>query len=181
MNRRILILIGLVIFGSIILALYTFLGGFNDIAISSQPVSSPRVLVGLPYDGPVRSVHLDSIYQSVRQLYEQGKLKGELGALYADVPKEKRRKGEIAGLIGVWVKDSLQALPPGFTRRVVNTSQVVQANIQAHFLVSPSPDEVQEDMREYARAQQLKPESYVMEKYLSDNSIILEIPVISNQ
>jgi hypothetical protein len=164
MNRRILILIGLVIFGSIILALYTFLGGFNDIAISSQPVSSPRVLVGLPYDGPVRSVHLDSIYQSVRQLYEQGK-----------------RKGEIAGLIGVWVKDSLQALPPGFTRRVVNTSQVVQANIQAHFLVSPSPDEVQEDMREYARAQQLKPESYVMEKYLSDNSIILEIPVISNQ
>jgi len=174
-------LIGLVIFGSIILGLYTFLGGFNDISISSQPVSGPRVLVGLPYDGPVRSSHLDSIYQSVRQLYEKGTLKGELGALYKDIPREKRRKGEIEGLIGVWVIDSLQTLPPGFTRRVVHTSQVVQANIQAHFLVSPSPDEVQEDMREFARTQHLKPESYVMEKYLSDNSIILEIPVNSKQ
>jgi hypothetical protein len=181
MNRRILILIGVVIFGSIILGLYTFLGGFNDISISTQTVSSPRVLVGLPYDGPVRSAHLDSIYQSVRQLYEQGKLKGELGALYKDISKEKRRKGEIEGLIGVWVKDSLQALPPGFTRRVVYSSQVVQASIQAHFLVSPSPDEVQEDMRKYAQSQGLQPESYVMEKYLSDNSIILEIPVNSKQ
>ena len=53
----------------------------------------------------------------------------------------------------------------------------VQARLQAHFLVSPSPDEVQDSMREYASKQKLKIENFTIEKYLSDDSIILEMPI----
>ena len=177
MNKRILILVGLVIFASIILGLYTWLGGFKDIAINTLTVTDPRILSGIPYEGSIKSQQLDSLFEHTRQLHQQGQLRGDLGAMYFEVPEKMRKRGEIKAVIGVWQADSTQTLPAGFSRRTIPAPQVVQARIQAHFLVSPSPDEVQEEMRNYAREKKLALENFVMEKYLNDQSIILEIPV----
>jgi hypothetical protein len=177
MNKRILILAGLVIFGSIILGLYTWLGGFKDIEIKTLAATRPRILAGTPYEGSIRSRQLDSLFEHTRQLHQQGWLRGDLGAMYFDVPEKMRKRGEVKALIGVWEPDSTQTLPAGFSRRTIPAPQVVQARLQAHFLVSPSPDEVQEEMRNYAREKKLALENFVMETYLNDQSIILEMPV----
>jgi hypothetical protein len=177
MNKRILILAGLFIFGSILFGLYAYLGGFKDVAIGTRQTAERRLLAGVPYEGSIRSSQLDSIFERTRLLHQQGQLRGELGAMYFEVPEKMRKKGEIRAVIGVWESDSTRVLPAGFSRRVIPSTQVVQARIAAHFLVSPAPDEVQESMRAYARQNKLTLENFVMEKYLSDQSIILEIPV----
>ncbi|MES2732344.1 MAG: hypothetical protein V4714_11360 [Bacteroidota bacterium] len=177
MNKRILIFIGLAIAGSIIFALYTFLGGFKEIIINKQTVSKPQTLAYIPYQGYVRHHRLDSLFDLIQQLHTQGKLKGTLGAIYYDVSLEKRKKGDTKALVGVWISDTLAVLPPGFRLHTIPARQVIQAKLQAHFLVSPSPDEVQDKMREYAKKQGLKVENFIIEKYLSDDSIILEMPI----
>ena len=177
MNKRTLILIGLFVFGSIILGLYAYLGGFKDVEIGTQQTTGRRILAGVSYEGSIRGSRLDSVFERMRLLHQQGQLRGELGAMYFEVPEKMRKKGEIKAVIGVWESDSTQALPAGFSRRVISSPRVVQARIEAHFLVSPAPDEVQERMRVYARQKKLTLENFVMEKYLSDQSIILEIPV----
>lgn len=177
MNKRILILAGLFAFGSILFGLYVSLGGFKDVEIHTLQTTGKRILTGVSYHGSIRSAQLDSVFERTRLLHQQGQLRGELGAMYFEVPEKMRKKGEIKAFIGVWESDSSQALPAGFTRRVIPSPRVVQARITAHFLVSPAPDDVQERMRAYARQKKLTLENFVMEKYLSDQSIILEIPV----
>lgn len=177
MNKRILILAGLFVFGAILFGLYAYLGGFKDVEISTLQTAGQRILAGIPYEGSIRSSRLDSVFEQTRLLHQQGQLRGELGAMYFEVPEKMRKKGEIKAVIGVWESDSTQALPAGFSRRAIPSPRVVQARIEAHFLVSSAPDEVQESMRAYARQKELTLENFVMEKYLSDQSIILEIPV----
>lgn len=177
MNKRVLIFLGVVLAGMIVISFYTFLGGFKNIAFSIQPVSKPKVLAGIPFEGNMRSSRLDSLFEVTRQIHQSGRLKGTLGAIYYDVPLKKRSRGEINALIGIWLDEASTPLPKGFQLRTIPAGKVVQARLQAHFLVSPSPDEVQEKMRQYARQQRLQPENLVMEQYLSDESIILETPI----
>jgi hypothetical protein len=177
MNKRVLIFIGVVLAGLIVLTLYIFLGGFKEVTFSIQPVSKPKVLAGVPFEGNMRSSRLDSLFEVTRQIHQSGQLKGTLGAIYYDVPLKKQSRGEINALIGVWLDDASMSLPKGFQLRTIPAGKVVQARLQAHFLVSPSPDEVQEKMRQYARQQGLQPENLVIEEYLSDESIILETPI----
>lgn len=179
MKKIVIIILGIVVLVSVVaLGTYSYLGGFKEVEITTQTLSSPVTLAGTWYEGRMKNHKLGELFDQTKQLHKQGQLKGTLAAVYYDLSEAKRKQSLIKAFVGVAVSDTVTAIPKGYSFQTIGAKQVVQAHLTAHFLVSPSPDEVQEKMIEYARKNQLKTESLVIEKYLNDNSIILEIPII---
>lgn len=168
--------IGIVVIIALIISSvgYTILGGFSkpDVAQAKTPLYS---IAGKVFEGTATSDTLMQLFTEIKQLHDSGKLPGTLAAVYYNSPAET--KGNVHVWVGVLVKDSTLVLPQGYLLRNFPSTDVVRAEIKAHYMVAPTPDKVKAQLYEFAAAQNLKPGSYVIEKYLNEKEIIMEIPV----
>ncbi len=168
--------IGIVVIVTLILGSVGFaiLGGFSKPKIIQTYIPT-YAIAGKPFRGQAISDTLMQLFNATKDLHTAGKLPGTLAAVYYTSPDES--KGNVDVWVGILVKDTTIALPTGYLFRHFPSSSVVRAEINAHYMVAPTPDKVKSQLYEFATEQKLKPDSYVIERYLNEKEIIMEIPV----
>ena len=169
-------IIGIIVIVTLVVssAVYAYLGGFSKPALS-QTQLPVYIIAGKAYQGKADTDTLQRIFDEAKQLHTDGRIRGTLAAAYYQTADEA--KGNIKVWAGVLVSDSSVALPPGYLFRVFPSTHAVRAEIKAHFAVAPAPHEVKKQLRDFAKAQKLKPGGFVVEKYLNPREIVMEMPV----
>ena len=175
MDRRTFIVpIGALIL--VILALYSFLGGFNPVEISYRDVDSEYKMIGRSFEGKSNSKELGRIFESVRMLISEGLINGTVVLVnYNEGYDEKT--GSVKYFIGVPVEGSPEDIPPNFEIRSYYLKKVIRAEINGHNLVMPSPEKVFDMAVEFAARDSLNLEDQYFEHYITERNIVIEYPV----
>ena len=156
---------------------YTFLGGFQQIPFSRTSIQG-YMMAGIPYKGKANDREFRELFEKVNADYQAGKIKGTLAAIYYDTPDAD--KGKVDALIGILVADSLSSIPDSYKYLYLAGTQAVRAEITSHPAVAPAPDKLKQKLMDYAWQNQLKPQNFVIEKYINERNLQVEIPVKSN-
>ncbi|MDJ1481139.1 hypothetical protein QNI16_11640 [Cytophagaceae bacterium YF14B1] len=153
---------------------FSIMGGFSKPEISTA--QAPEYIVaGKLFKGGATSDTLMTIFSEIKDLHTTQKLPGTLAAVYYSIPEEA--KGKLEVWVGVLVSDTTIVLPEGYLFRKFPSSNVIRAEIKAHYMVAPAPDKVKAQLYEFATEQKVKPGRYVIEKYHNEQDITMEIPV----
>jgi hypothetical protein len=171
--KRIAAIAALAVAGIFALA-YVVLGGFAGVDISRQTMPG-YLLAGKFYAGNARDEQLISLFTQVKEYNQEGILSGTLTAVYYDTTDQD--KGAVRAFIGVIVADTLENLPGDFTYQLIPERAAVRAAIQSHYLVAPAPERVREKMQNFAQAEGLLLDNFMIEQYRNERDIIIEIPV----
>lgn len=172
MFRKVLILAALVIIVG--LSVYHYLGGTEPLNITLVNHEGYK-LAGRYYEGRLNDKVLEEIFFETKDLIAQGKLPGKLVVVYFNDPGKEN--GFVKNLIGVEIPDALQKLPGGYDLRNIECSQSVKVSIKAHSAVFPRPEEVQKQVEEFAKQQNLSLQNISIERYLSETELEIEVPV----
>ncbi|QHT67083.1 hypothetical protein GXP67_10700 [Rhodocytophaga rosea] len=156
---------------------YTFLGGFQKIPFSHTTIEG-YILAGIPYKGKATDQKFRELFEKVNIDHKAGKIKGTLAAIYYDTPGAD--KGKVDAVIGTLVPDSLASLPASYKYMYLAGTQAVRAEITSHPAVAPAPDKLKQKLMEYAWENKLKPQNIVIEKYINERNLQIEIPVKTN-
>jgi len=154
--------------------LFAVLGGFAKPTLSQARVPV-YIIAGKSFKGKANSDTLMQLFSETKALHESKQLPGTLAAVYYSSDAEA--KGKVDVWVGVLVADSTTALPAGYLFRSFPSTSMVRAEIKAHYMIAPTPDKVKTRLYEFAAEQKLVPGRYVVEKYLNEREIIMEIPV----
>jgi predicted transcriptional regulator YdeE len=152
---------------------YIALGGLKKPEITTQTVSD-YMMAGVEFKGLASSEVLLQLFEQTRTYHEQNKLPGTLAAVYYDNQSEK---GEVEAFVGVLVTDTLTALPDTYVYKKIPANKTVQAKIMSHYMVAPSPEKIRGSLLNYAQEKGLALQELVIEQYLKDSHILIEIPV----
>lgn len=174
MRKIILISASLLLIGGIIA--YITLGGLKKPQFTTQQVSG-YLMAGVAFKGMASNEGLLKLFEQTRIYHQQEKLPGTLAALYVDIPTAE--KGEVEAFVGVVVKDSATVLPDKYVYKYIPADKAAQATIKSHYLVAPSPDKIRASLLNYAQERGLLLQNFVIEQYIGDNHIVVEIPVKS--
>ena len=150
---------------------YFQLGGISNIEKNTVDVDN-YLLIAMPFKGRYNSSELEEIFYSARAIGDQ------IVIINYPLPGDSTRDGFISQLIGTRVSEVPTNIPIGFQPKTIEIAKVVQAKIDAHNLVMPKPNEIEEALRTYAEEQKLSLESYTIERYISNRELIIEIPII---
>lgn len=156
---------------------YIVLGGFKEVEVSTVEVSG-YTIAGVPYKGKASDQELMELFNQIKQYHKEGKIPGTLAAVYNETANED--KGEVDAFIGVITKDSSAVLPSKFNYRHIDTESVVRASIGSHYVVAPTPGTVKKKIINFAKENNLTLQNYMIEKYINEKSIIIEIPIKMN-
>lgn len=168
--RRYIILA--VILMTMILSYFYFqLGGVSDIQKSVVNVDN-YTLVAKSFKGKYNSNQLEDIFYAARAIGDQ------LVIVNYPLQGDSTENGFLHQLIGAQLIETPSNMPVGFNQKTIIISKVVRATIDAHNLVMPKPNEIEEALRIFAEEQNLKLVGYTIERYLSDRELVIEIPVI---
>lgn len=169
MQRKLLwIIFGVLLI--IILGVYYFLGGFNEVAIEVIEVENYEV-VGHYYEGPYERDTIASLFFDAKELLENKILSGDLSVInFENDPEQKHSKI----FIGILVNQETSDFPKNLERRKVNGGKVIRASIQSHNIVMPTRDKIDEKMTAFAAANNLTLSGVTIERYVSENQLLIE-------
>jgi hypothetical protein len=165
------VIVGVILMTVVLSYFYFQLGGVSDIEKSVEQVDGYQ-LVGKSFKGKYNGLGLEAVFFQAKELSDQ--------IVIVNYPMEgdSIEDGFVNQLIGAKVANTPSILPDGFSEVLINSTRVVRATIDAHNLVMPKPNEIEEALREFAKEQNLKLEGYTIEQYLSERELIIEIPIV---
>lgn len=115
--------------------LYAYLGGFNEPTVRVT-TSDTHFIAGQYFTGPLADKQLGELFRSAAENLDAKKLQGTLANIYYNNPEQE--KDSIKAFIGVKITDTTATLPAGYElRKVAGGKKVVQATINAHYMLSP--------------------------------------------
>ena len=160
------------------IATYIALGGLRKPEFNIVPVSG-YTMAGISFKGMASNEDLLKLFEQTRTDHQEGKLPGILAAMYYDIPESE--KGQVDAFVGVIIKDSAAVLPDRYTYKYIPAVKAVQAKITTHYLVAPSPQKIRASLLNYAQEKGLLLQNFVIEQYIEDSNIVIEIPVRSKE
>jgi hypothetical protein len=168
MNPRIsIVLVSLLVVGA---GVYAWLGGFHS--PEKKEMNLPGyMLTGIPFRGNARDERLGEIFSRIRQFHTEKLPENVLVALY--FRQKIDNPDSVNAFIGVIVKDSLPALPNGFTYQRLESGKGIRVSVRVHPLLF-SPERLQAALYEYASTKSYQLEDYVLEKYISEGEYEME-------
>jgi effector-binding domain-containing protein len=158
----------------VLLIFYYYLGGFKDTQLSLVETDS-YVVAGYEYIGLYKEEALQDLFFQVSDLVDSGKLAGTVTVVNYQFQDLKR--DSVHQLIGVQLSELPSAMPEGMSVDTIPASCAVRAIIQAHPLVMPHPEETQQRIIDFAQDQSLELNSMVLERYIGQEKIWVDIPV----
>jgi len=150
---------------------YFQLGGVSDIQKSIVTVDR-HMLVAKSFKGKYNSLQIEDIFYKAKSIGDQ------LVIVNYPLLGDSTEDGFVYQLIGSQVDAEPNEIPIGFKIEEVASSKAVRAHIDAHNLVMPKPDEIEDGLRAYAKEQNLTLVGYTIERYLSDRALVVDIPII---
>lgn len=173
-NKKIALAIVAVIMLSLV-GLYVYLGGLNTIEISIQNVQGPYRIVGIDFEGRPTDKRVREHFFDLRERIERGELKGRLSMVYFRDAETKRN--EVKLFMGVILDEIPAEIPDEFRMMGVEVREVVEARLEVHNLVMPSPASIEERMIAFAQNAGYTHQPISIEIYSPDNSVRVHIPV----
>ncbi len=162
-------LITLVIVG----VLYVYFGGLNKVEYTVENVSDYN-LVGRHFQGKPDSEEVEALFFEARSLVTQGRLEGILTLVhYNDTTLAEE---EVKLFIGVLLNEGLDVLPTDYDRLTIPARRAMRATIEAHNVVMPSPQTIEQTMREKAEEYSVMLQDFTIEQYLGERELLIDMP-----
>ncbi len=174
MNKKLLIWIG-VIFLAAILGSYGYqkLGGFND-PIFKVKEAPTFYLLGKPYHGILADQAFGQLFNDAEKLKSE-RFKNGLVAGYFYNETEKGTD-TIKAFVGLLFEDSIAPIK-GYSMLRINERKVVEATVNAHFLVAPA--NIYQKIKAFGEEQNLTVKaSPALEIYPKERQFVIQIPVV---
>lgn len=160
--------------GLLTLVGYYWLGGFNDITI--ELVETPaRPVLGKPYRGKYGDLALREIFVRARQLQASDTVSGTLVVVNLDSASAGGK--QVNQFIGVALDQPPRIMPNGYRLDTLVAGTYLRAYVQAHPLVMPQPETINQQLTEYANAHQLTVRGLPIEFYRASDTLWVEMSI----
>ncbi len=152
--------------------IYFILGGFKSIDKNLKENTETQIL-GVFYKGIIGSDSLQNLFMQARNIAETEANATSIAIVYyGDTNPET---GAVNNFIGVTVEDKLSRKPEKWEYRVFKAEKSVKGCIEANVLAMPTPEDMLEELREYAKEKNMKADSVFIEYYLGPNNLCVEL------
>ena len=154
------------------LGIYWQLGGFNKIRFSIKEKRNIKLL-GLTYRGTPQDEQLGITFQTIEKLLKKHP-EATLHTIYYTEPAGKL--DTLEAFVGVEYsglfepKDSLEIVE-------ISCTQVIEADIQAHKLVMPSPNRVKGELETFAMDNGLTTQGIYVDKIIDKGHVKVLVPL----
>ncbi|GEO03403.1 hypothetical protein AAE02nite_10670 [Adhaeribacter aerolatus] len=171
MNKKFL-LIALIVLG-FGFSVYAYLGGFSTPEIKVTNVKT-RYLAGNYYAGPVEGEQLGQLFRQAAEVLEKKEVPGVLANIYYNNPE--KQSDSLKAFIGIMIEDSTAQLPAGYKLQKVAGGKVVQASVNAHYMLSPK--KLYPALFDYLKMEKLKTKQTYLEIFPTDRTAIVQAEII---
>jgi len=171
-NKKFLVIIVVLVAAG--LGLYVYLGGFNTATVQIV-TSETHYIAGRYFAGPLEDKKLGELFRQAAENLETKKLNGVLANIYYNNPE--KQSDSIKAFIGIKITDSASAnLPAGYElRQVVGGKKVVQASVNAHYMLSPK--KLYPALFDYLKKNKLTTQSAYLEIFPNHHSALVQTEV----
>lgn len=172
------ILYVLIFSGLIAFVGYYYFGGFEEPELQVVEVNNYH-LAGKHFKGILSNKELEKIFFEVRSQYDKGTPAGTFAIVILKEPETA--KDTVEQFIGIILEKPADELPlpAKWETLTIEADKAVRSTIRSHNLVMPKPHEIKVELREFARAHKLQPDTTItIEKYLGERHLEIEIPII---
>ncbi len=172
MNKRLVTVLGLVAIIAIT-AIYMYLGGLNKVEYTIENVSDYN-LIGVQFQGEGDSKEIEIAYEEAKTYVLDKKYDGILTLVhYNDTTLEE---DQVKFFIGIKLNEGTSDIPSNYQRLTIPAKYAVRASIEAHNSVMPTPETIEENLREKAGEASLRLQDFTIEQYISENLLIIDMP-----
>jgi hypothetical protein len=162
---------------------YWQLGGWEEPSVQTVAVEGGYYrMVGKPYRGTPGHPELEKIFREIRKSWEGGSLPGVIAIAVFKEPLTN--KDTLEQFVGVLLPPDTapDPLPEGYELLQIPVQQAVQARVEAHSVVWPSPGSLREKIVQFAAQQGHGLRGDVtLEKYISPRQLEVEVPIDSTR
>ncbi|MGW8122321.1 hypothetical protein ACV07N_06630 [Roseivirga echinicomitans] len=155
---------------------YVYLGGLNSVEYTVEDVTDYHV-VGRMFLGEGDAKEIEDYFFEAKEFAIGGTIDGELTILhYNDTTLTNK---DIKLFIGVLLNNSADTLdlPAGYSLVKVPAQRTIRATIIANNAVIPGPTTIEARLKEKAEETGLSPQGFTIEKYLSAEKMVIDMPV----
>lgn len=152
--------------------IYWRLGGFNPIHIYLENREDVRLL-GLRYRGTPQDGGMLQTFQQIEGVLSKYP-ESKLHTIYFIEPAGKLDTLEV--FVGVEFLEEI-AEQEELNLKVIDCSQVIVAEIEAHRLVMPGPEKVKAQVEDFAREQHIAIDGIYVDKIIDDRRVEVIVPV----
>jgi len=157
----------------ILVSLYVYLGGLNKVDYSVENVNDYN-LVGRHFQGNSKSSQVEAYFFEARNLLSDGRLDGILTLVHYN--DTTLAEDEIKLFIGVLLNQGIDALPTDYDRLTIPATRTMRATIEAHNIVMPSPQSIENTLREKAAEYSIRLQDFTIEQYLNERELLIDMP-----
>ncbi len=152
---------------------YYLLGGFKSIN-KSIIAPSEVYIYGTYYEGIIGSDTLQELFMQAREIVEKESEISAVAIAYFGATNEET--GAVKNFIGVQVggNNSL-VLPKEWELRSFIRNKSVKGCIEANVLAMPTPDDMLQELKNYAEEQSIATDSIFVEYYAGPNNLCVEL------
>ena len=164
-----LLIAGLILFG---FGIYWQLGGFNKISFSIKERQDIKLL-GLSYRGTPQDEQLGITFQTIEKLIEKYP-ETTLHTIYYTEPAGKL--DTLEAFVGVEYSDLFE-IKENLEIVEISCTQIIEADIQAHKLVMPSPNSVEDELEAFAMDNGLTTQGIYVDKIIDKGHVKVLAPL----
>lgn len=169
--KKIYLILFLII--SLSLVAYYFLGGFKVVE-KSIITSSTNNIVGTYYEGKIGSDTLQQLFIQAKEIVEADEHAIAVAIVYYG--ETNPATGQVKNFIGYTTTNGLSEKSPlGWELRKFQSSLSVQGCIEANPLAMPTPEDMLENLRNYAAENEIATGEIFIEYYRGPNNLCVEL------
>lgn len=172
MNKRTITAIGVTIIVAITVA-YFYLGGMNSVEYTIENVGDYN-LVGVPFQGKGDSKEIEEAFFEAKRYLDEGTLEGVLTIVHYQDSTLAEEEQKL--FIGIKLNRGASELPLGYERLTIPAQRTVRATIEAHNVVMPSPETIENNIREKALELNIAVQDFTIEQYVSEKQLLIDMP-----
>mgnify|MGYP003775245793 CR=1 FL=1 len=157
----------------ILVSLYVYLGGLNKVEYSVENVRDYN-LVGRHFEGKAKSSEIEAYFFEARNLLANGQLDGILTLVHYN--DTTLAEGQVKLFVGILLNQGIDALPVDYDRLTIPAFRAMRATIEAHNIVMPSPQTIENTLREKAAEHSIRLQDFTIEQYLGERELLIDMP-----
>lgn len=173
MNKKQYIGITLAITAVIVGVGYVYLGGLNKVEYTVENVSDYNI-VGRHFEGKSDDSQLEQAFFEAKDLLSDGRLNGTLALVHYN--DTSLAEGNVKMFIGVLISEGVEALPVDYDRLTIPANRAIRATIEAHNVVMPSPQTIENNLREKAEEYSMRLQDFTIEQYIGSRQLLIDMP-----
>lgn len=157
----------------ILIAGYNHLGGFHEIEMEVVEIDHYH-LIGNYYEGRYDRDSIATLFFNAKKFLDAKSYTGTLSVVNFLGDTEIEKGDTIQIFVGLILPKEPVEIPGLFDYRKVKGGKILRASIEAHSFVIPSRETIEGEMKEYALANDILLEPIIIEKYFSDEKLVIE-------